>query len=62
MLLLFQQIIKTEQGAINKEIKQRKNLEKVRDKKPGDAHSIVSLTNSVMSLLKAVGQQESISP
>lgn len=36
----MKQIIKTEQGAINREIKQRKNLEKVRDKKPGDAHSI----------------------
>lgn len=40
--MYFQQVIKREQGAINREIKQRKNLEKVRDKKPGDAHSIVS--------------------
>ncbi|XP_060580433.1 CBY1-interacting BAR domain-containing protein 1-like [Ruditapes philippinarum] len=40
----MKQIIKTEQSAINREIKQRKNLEKVRDKKPGDAHSISAVS------------------
>jgi len=40
-LFVFQQIIKKEQGAINNEIKQRKKLEKVRNK-AGDPHTVVS--------------------
>lgn len=42
LFINFQQVIKSEQSAIAREIKQRKNLEKIRDKKPGDAQSIVS--------------------
>ncbi|XP_052818390.1 CBY1-interacting BAR domain-containing protein 2-like [Mya arenaria] len=38
----IKQVIKREQGAIAREVKQRKNLDKVRSKKTGDNHAIVS--------------------
>ena len=50
-LVLYQTAVKREQDAINKLLKQKSKLEKVKNKSPSDEHSIVSFHNLLLRVI-----------